>query len=222
MNAAPRRVCTWWWGGLHGLGAARQYEFERFAYRGRFEKEDYLHQDRRIREADDVKAQLADKRFVKLEPQHLRAALSGVGDDRDVRLGLVPLRDRRQYDRFRFLFCNLLRLALLRQDELKELLVEIYRNEFQQMEIDLSVEYRERFNRLKRDAQAVNDLRWIEKDVARLLEIVASATPRAEPCRSLGGAGADVHGAGSRTQAHRGGKAGETRKTPVARGCAQG
>lgn len=159
--------------GVHGLGAARQYEFERFAYRGRFEKEDYLNEGLRMREADAVKARLAGKRFVKLEPQHLRAALSGVGDDRDVRLGLVPLRDRRQYDRFRFLFCNLLRLAQLRQEELKELLVEIYRNEFQQMEIDLSVEYRERFNRLKRDAQTMNDLRWIEKDVVRLLEIVA-------------------------------------------------
>lgn len=159
--------------GVHGLGAARQYDFERFAYRGRFEKEDYLTAERRMRDADEVKARLAGKHFVKLEPHHLRAALSGVGEDRGVRLGLVPLRDRSQYDRFRFLFCNLLRLAQLRQDELKELLVEIYNNEFQQKEIDLSVEYRARFSRLQRDAKAVEDLRWIEKDVARLLEIVA-------------------------------------------------
>ncbi len=158
--------------GVHGLGAARQYEFERFTYRGRFEKDDFLLEDRRMRETDDVKARLVGKGFVTLEARHLRAALTGVGDDRDVRLGLVPLNDRGQYDRFRFLFCNLLRLAQLRQDELKELLVEIYRNEFQQLEIDLAVEYRERFARLQRDAQAVRDLRWIEKDVFRLFEIV--------------------------------------------------
>jgi hypothetical protein len=160
--------------GVHGLGAARQFEFERFVYRGRFEKDDFLKEDQRMHDVEAVKARLAGKGFAKLGPKHLRAALTGVGDDRDVRLGLVPLRDRSQYDRFRFLFCNLLRLAQLRQDELKELLVEIYRNEFQQLEIDLSVEYRERFNRLQRDAQAVNDLRWIKNDIARLLEIVAA------------------------------------------------
>ena len=158
--------------GVHGLGPARQYDFERFTYRGRFEIEDYLTDARQIRDADQVKARLAGKNYVKLEPQHLRAALSGVGEDRGVRLGLVPLRDRRQYDRFSFLFCNLLRLAQLRQDELKELLVEIYNNEFQQKEIDLSVEYRDRFSRLQRDAQALKELRWIEKDVANLFTLI--------------------------------------------------
>jgi hypothetical protein len=158
--------------GVHGLGPARQYEFERYAYRGRFEIEDYLTDERQMRDVEQVKARLAGKNYVKLEPKHLRAALSGVGDDRDVRLGLVPLRDRSQYDRFSFLFCNLLRLAQLRQDELKELLVEIYNNEFQQKEIDLSVEYRERFNRLHRDAQALKELRWIENDVAKLLDLI--------------------------------------------------
>jgi len=157
---------------VHGLGPARQYEFERFTYRGRYALSDYLTEDRCMREPDDVKAQLAGKGFVKLEPRHLRAALSGVGDDRDVRLGLVPLRDRSQYERFRFLFCNLLRLAQLRQDELKALLIEIYRNEFQQMTVDLSVEYRERFERVKRDAQAIQELRWIEKDILQLFELI--------------------------------------------------
>jgi len=158
--------------GVHGLGAARQYEFERFFYRGRFNPSDFMAEDRRMLETDEVKARLVGKGFVKLEGRHLRAALSGVGDDKGVRLGLVPLRDRSQYDRFRFLFCNLLRLAQLRQDELKSLLVEIYHNEFQQLKIDLAVGYRERFLRLQRDAQSVRDLRWIEKDVLKLFELV--------------------------------------------------
>jgi len=158
--------------GVRGLGAARQYEFERFFYRGRFEKDDFLMENRCMRDTDDIMARLVGKGFVKLDARHLRAALTGVGDDKDVRLGLVPLNDRKQYDRFRFLFCNLLRLAQLRQNELKELLVEIYRNEFQQFEINLAVDYRDRFDRLKRDAQAVRDLRLIEKSVSRLFDVV--------------------------------------------------
>ena len=158
---------------VHGLGPARQYDFERFSYRGKLELDDFLDAERQIREPDAVKARLAAKGYTRLEPRHLRAALSGVGDDREVRLGLVPLRDRSQYERFRFLFCNLLRLAQLRQDALKELLIEIYRNEFQQLQIDLSIEYRERFARLDRDAQTVRELRLVEKNVRRLFELVA-------------------------------------------------
>ncbi len=51
-------------------------------------------------------------------------------------------------------------------------MVEIYRNEFQQFEINLAVDYRDRFDRLKRDAQAVRDLRLIEKSVSRLFDVV--------------------------------------------------
>lgn len=158
--------------GVHGLGPARQYEFERFSYRGRFEVEDFLDEDRRVRESGEVKARLAGKNYVRLEPMHLRAALTGIGEDRGVSLGLVPLRDRGQYARFRFLFCNLLRLAQLRQDELKELLIEIYRSEFQQVKIEMNRDYRERYVRLQRDAQTVRELRWIEKDVERLTALI--------------------------------------------------
>lgn len=72
--------------GVHGLGPARQYEFERFAYRGRYQTDDFLRDDRKIRDADQVKARIAGKGYVKLEPQHLRAALSGIGEDRRVHL----------------------------------------------------------------------------------------------------------------------------------------
>ena len=73
--------------GVHGLGPVRQHDFERFVYTGRIEFSDFLDDERRVREPEDTFARLAVKGFKKLEPRHLRAAITGVGDGRDVFLG---------------------------------------------------------------------------------------------------------------------------------------
>lgn len=64
--------------GIHGLGPIRLHEFERFAYKGRIEHNDFLDEKRCVREPEDTFALLAVKGFTKLEPRHLRAALTGV------------------------------------------------------------------------------------------------------------------------------------------------
>lgn len=122
--------------GVQGLGPIRSYEFKRFTYQGQYDPDDYLDEERRIREPEVVQPRLAAKEFKWLEPRHLRAALTGIGENRDVNLGLVPIRQRDHYERFRAVFGNLLRLAHLRQDELKQFLLEIHRGDFQQRTID--------------------------------------------------------------------------------------
>ena len=108
--------------GVQGLGPIRSYEFQRFAYQGQYDPDDYLDEERRIRPREEVQHRLAVKDFRLLEPRQLRAALTGIGDNRGVNLGLVPIRQRDHYERFRAVFGNLLRLAHLRQDELKQFL----------------------------------------------------------------------------------------------------
>ena len=76
--------------GVHGLGPVRQYEFERFAYTGRLDPADYLDGDRRTRPHEDIFRELAVRDFTRLAPRQLRAALTGVGDNRGVDLRLVP------------------------------------------------------------------------------------------------------------------------------------
>lgn len=155
--------------GVHGLGPVRQHEYERFVYTGRIERADYLDDENRMREPEDTRIRLANKGFKRMEPRHLKAALTGVGDARDVYLGLVPAKHGTTYNRFRKVFGNLLRLSHIRQDELKQLLLDIFSNEFQQREIDLARHYARGYEQVRRDSHDVQELKLLQGDIERLL-----------------------------------------------------
>ena len=156
--------------GVHGLGPLKGYDFERFGYQGRFEKEDFIGPGRHILEADKIRANLSVKGYTRLEPRHLRSALTGIGDSKGVHLGLVPLRNRDHYNRFRSVFKNLLRLSHLRQDELKALVLDIYRGDFQQVEIDLERQFTDLYSRVKTEAYELQELRGLEEHIRLLAE----------------------------------------------------
>ncbi len=156
--------------GVHGLGPLKGYDFERFTFQGRFEKEDFIGPDRRILEPDKIRASLSVKGYTRLEPRHLRAALTGIGDSKGVHLGLVPIRNRDHYNRFRSVFRNLLRLSHLRQDELKTLILDIYRGDFQQVEIDLEHQFTDLYSRVKIEAYKLQELRILEEHIRILAE----------------------------------------------------
>ncbi len=156
--------------GVRGLGPLRQHEFERFAYAGRLDLDDYLDEERRVRPPEETLALLAPKGFARLDPRHLRAALTGSGDSKGVDLGLVPCRDTGAYDRFRKVFTNILRLAHIRQDELKRLLLDIYGPEFQKPSIDLAREYSSQLDLVRRDTHEVKELRDLQADIGQLLK----------------------------------------------------
>ena len=156
--------------GVRGLGPVRQHEFERFVYTGRIDIQDFLDDERRMREPEDSMARLAVKGFKRMEPRHLRAAITGVGDGRDVYLGLVPARHGSTYERFRKVFGNILRLSHIRQDELKQLLLDIYKHEFEQPDgIDLARNYATGFEKVRRDSHEVQELKLLQADIERLL-----------------------------------------------------
>ncbi|MDD2600292.1 MAG: hypothetical protein PHO37_13880 [Kiritimatiellae bacterium] len=155
--------------GVRGLGPVKQHNFERFVYTGRIDLDDFLDDERRMREPEESAARLAIKGFKRMEPRNLRAALTGVGDARDVYLGLVPARHGSTYKRFRKVFGNILRLSHIRQDELKQLLLDIYSDEFQQREIDLARNYSSGFEKVRRDSREVHELKLLQADIERLL-----------------------------------------------------
>lgn len=159
--------------GVQGLGPIRSYEFQRFAYQGQYDADDYLDEDHRIRAAEEVRLRLATKDFRLLEPRQLRAALTGIGDNRGVNLGLVTIRQRDHYERFRSVFGNLLRLAHLRQDELKHFLLEIHRGDFQQRSIDLETGYSSLYRKVCGELEGVRELRAIVEDVRQVLVLAA-------------------------------------------------
>ena len=156
--------------GVRGLGPLKGFDFERFAFQGRFEKQDFIGPERRILEPDKIRANLSIKGYTKLEPRHLRAALTGIGDSKGVHLGLVPIRNRDHYSRFRTVFRNLLRLSHLRQDELKALVLDIYRGDFQQIEINLEHQFSNLYRRVKIEAYELQELKALEEHIRLLVE----------------------------------------------------
>lgn len=158
--------------GVQGLGPLKRYEFQRFAYRGRFELDDFI-ENRTLRPEEEIKARLSNRDYTLLEPRHLQAALTGIGDNKGVHLGLVPIRNRDHYERFRRAFSNLLRLSHLSQDEMKRFLFEIYSGEFKQREIDLEQGgYSSQYQKVRKGADELRDLQTIA-DAARQLVLLA-------------------------------------------------
>ena len=157
--------------GVHGFGPVKQYEIERFSYMGRYDASLFLDANRCVRDFDEIKADLAAKQYTSLAPGVLRAALTGVGDGHKVMLGLVPAKNRDTYASFKELFCNILRLSHIRQDEMKKLLLTLFAKSFHQPEgIDLAKTYRENFEKVKRDTKAVQMIKDLVPDIERALQ----------------------------------------------------
>ena len=157
--------------GVNGLGPMRQYNYERFIYAGKLDTDDFLDEERRTREPEDIFKRLSVKDLRHpLKPKHLRAALTGSGESRDSYLGLAPERHSGDYQRFKRVFGNILRLAHVRQDELKQLLLDIYQHEFQQQEIDLAKNYAEGFETVKQHSAELEDLKRIQAEIEKLIQ----------------------------------------------------
>jgi len=162
--------------GIHGLGPVKQHEFERFCYRGTLDVEDYLNDGTTIRDADIIRTTLSSKEYKKLEPNQLREILVGSGAS-GIDLGMLPIRQRKQYEPFRTLFKKLLNLAHLRQDELKDAFLQIHGSDLQQREVDLSGNYGEQYQQFVRKKRDIEDLQKSQPMIESALE---STEKRAE------------------------------------------
>ena len=87
-----------------------------------------------------------------------------------MRLHLVPASRRDTYERFRRLFANILRLAHIKQDELKALILSVYESEFEQLSIDLAENYADGFSKVQRDSRELQELKLLEADINALLD----------------------------------------------------
>ncbi len=154
--------------GLRGQGPVQGFEYDRFAYAGAFDRDDFL-DERTPRTWEEVRRQLLQRDLRALEPKHLRASLTGSGDAKGAPLGLVPLKRSGSYDSFRFLFRNLLRLSRIEQKQLKELFIDICRPRLRLDAVDLRRDYAEMFARVEKDAQDVDALRAVAPAIETLV-----------------------------------------------------
>lgn len=151
--------------GFYGKGPANNYDVGRFAYEGYFERSDFLDETEGVPTplpTQTVKLRLAVKGFTPLAPKHLRAALTGNGNDKGVRLGLVPVRDKNNgYGKFKDLFKGLIRLRRLRQEDLKTTLCDTYAADIVIRSVDLEKKYSDQFSKVREQRRQVEDLERI-------------------------------------------------------------
>lgn len=139
---------------VQGLGPARMHNFERWIYSGPYRKEHYI-DGKRVRSPQDILADLgAECGAVKVSPGELRQALTGHGRRSVPNLGIVPVKEDKNYPRFVSVFRNLIHLDQVRQQELKQLLIEI--SPVKSSAINLAEKYGALFEGLRRDTTALD------------------------------------------------------------------
>ena len=106
-------------------------------------------------------------------PKHLRAALLGEAENKQINLGIVPLADTNQYSRFTRLFKNLLRLNNLTQEDIKQTLIEVYKTEFQQSKISLVKDHADLYDQVNREKLKLDALRQVEPIARQLRDAVS-------------------------------------------------
>ncbi len=127
--------------GTRGLGPLKGYDFCRFIYRGEYFRSDYINENGSIRNYSDIVKSFALRGYTELNSSQLQSALTGIGSVGMPVLGLVPVKNRDGYSKFKTIFRNLLRLSHLSQQELKGFLVDVNRSELRLTEIDLAGDY---------------------------------------------------------------------------------
>lgn len=156
--------------GLRGLGPVQGYDYERFVYAGPYQRDDFVDGQTVRAWDDDVVHRLVGRSLRFLEPRNLRASLLGSGDEKGPYLGLVPLKRSSNYNSFRFLFRNLLRLSKIEQKHLKRLFIDITRPRLRQVKLDLRRDYATLFARVERQSADAAALRRVAPMIKELLE----------------------------------------------------
>ena len=156
--------------GVRGLGPLKGWEFRRFLYKGMYSRDDFIDNEGKVRGFDDIRRDLGVREYTELKPHDLMNALTGIGGGAGVNLGLVPVRNRNGYSKFKTIFRNLLRLAHLSQQELKTFLLDVNRSELRRTEIDLAGDFSPQYKRVLKSVRELADLRANAEIAVELLK----------------------------------------------------
>ncbi len=158
--------------GVRGLGVLKGNEFERFVYRGGYEKSDFIHSETgEVKSFDEIARDLSTRDYCPLKPHELRDSLTGTGRGNVPVLGIVPVKNRNDYEKFRKIFRNLLHLAHLSQEDLKKFLIDVNGADLKRTEVDLAKEFSEAYRKVKRNAMELSTLKAHSETVLKVLEL---------------------------------------------------
>ncbi len=154
---------------IRGLGPARGYEFQRLVYRGAYAREHFI-DNGSVRTWEEIRTRLVEFDMDTLEAQGLRKSLLGTSTGGRAPLHILPLRRTSAYGSFHVLFRNLLRLARLDQNDLKNLFVDGARIDPRDRRVDLRSEVAGLYDKLTRQLERVERLKRVKPQLDGLVE----------------------------------------------------
>ena len=157
--------------GWRGASRASGAEAERFFYLGPFRREDFLDGDR-IRQPKEISASLAEKdfQFLNKAAEHRALLLSGA-THRNSGLGIVALKDGERFADFRDTLKNLLNLANITQEQMRERLLMLAGLTTDYIAIDARRVLGQDYEDLKRERDELKQFQTHQKEVQGIVAL---------------------------------------------------
>ena len=158
--------------GWRGASKTSGADPERFFYLGPFQREHFLGDDGRIRHPKEISALLAEKDFQLLNKpaEHRAVLLSGVGQ-RSNGLGIVALKDGEKFSDFRDTLKNLLNLANITQDQMRERLLMLADLPTDYVAVDARRILGEEYEQLRRERDDLKQFKSHQQKVQQLIQV---------------------------------------------------
>jgi energy-coupling factor transporter ATP-binding protein EcfA2 len=158
--------------GWRGASKTSGADPERFFYLGPFCREHFLGDDGRIRHPKEIIALLAEKDFqlINKPAEHRAVLLSGVGQ-RSNGLGIVALKDGEKFSDFRDTLKNLLNLANITQDQMRERLLMLADLPTDYVAVDARRILGDEYEQLKRERDDLKQFKLHQQEVQQLIGV---------------------------------------------------
>lgn len=158
--------------GWRGANKAFGAEPERFFYLGPYRREDFFDDRDRVRKPAEINALLVDRDYQSLKkPAEHRAILLSGAAQRNNGLGIVALKDPDRFSDFRETLKNLLNLANITQDQMRERLLMLAGLPTDYVAIDARKILGDDYEQLRRERDELGLFKSHEQDVQTIIQL---------------------------------------------------
>jgi hypothetical protein len=157
--------------GWRGANKASGADPERFFYLGPYRREDFFDDRDRVRKPTEINTRLVDRDYQSLKkPAEYRAILLSSTAQRNNGLGIVALKDGERFSDFRDTLKNLLNLANITQDQMRERLLMLAGLPTDYVAIDARRVVGEDYEQLRRERDELSLFKSHQQDIRSIIE----------------------------------------------------
>ena len=158
--------------GWRGASKASGADPERFFYLGPYHREDFFDERDRVRKPSEINTLLVDRDYQSLKkPAEHRAILLSSAAQRNTGLGIVALKDGERFSDFRDTLKNLLNLANITQDQMRERLLMLAGLPTDYVAIDARRILGDDYEQLRRERDELSLFKSHQQDVQSIIQL---------------------------------------------------